>query len=251
MRSGRTSLAALLFLGLFTGKSALAQPDESAVSTAKETSAEVRAFELFKQSDVEYRAGRFRQAARLLEESYRLSPEPVLLYNLAKAYEGLGEFERALATYDRYLKAEHDVKDRGAIEQRMNVLRRTIEERRALDKARKERDRPRPERAPRPERKPSAVPWVIAGAGAIGLVVGGVLFAQARSRRDDAASERDATRAATIDAEAQDLNFAANITLGAGAVVLLAGGTWGVVDIATAGRDTRQGATGIAFAGRF
>src|SRR4051794_1613167 len=52
-----------------------------------------------------YRAGRFQEAIEHFQKAYELKPEPVLLYNVARAYEGLGELKRALEGYRAYLSA--------------------------------------------------------------------------------------------------------------------------------------------------
>ena len=82
-----------------------------------------RAAELFEASAEAYRTGGFAEAARLLEEAYALHPLPVILYNLARAYESDGEYARAIQAYERYLADDPDASDRGAIERRIETLR--------------------------------------------------------------------------------------------------------------------------------
>ena len=48
-------------------------------------------------------AGRFANAVAAFEESYRLRPVAVVLFNLAGAYSRLGRHQQAIATYERYL----------------------------------------------------------------------------------------------------------------------------------------------------
>lgn len=48
-------------------------------------------------------AGRFANAVAAFEESYRLRPAAVVLYNLASAYTRMGRHQQAIATYERYL----------------------------------------------------------------------------------------------------------------------------------------------------
>ena len=48
-------------------------------------------------------AGRFANAVVAFEESYRLRPAAVVLYNLASAYTRMGRHQQAIATYERYL----------------------------------------------------------------------------------------------------------------------------------------------------
>lgn len=76
--------------------------------------------------------------------------------------------------------------------------------------------------------------WVLLGAGAAGLVAGGVLGALAlgaRSDRDAAcptASRCDLAEAASLDARYRDEALAANVALGVGGAAVLAAVTWWV-----------------------
>src|SRR6185436_17537640 len=80
-----------------------------------------RALALFEKSDKAYKAGKFEQAVKLLQEAYGLYPEPILLYNLGRAQEGLGDVSGAVESYERYLKDAKQIKDRGAIERRVET----------------------------------------------------------------------------------------------------------------------------------
>src|SRR5215212_10871269 len=93
-----------------------------------DSEAEARALQLFEQSADRYRQGRFREAVELLQEAYRLSPEAVLLYNLGRAYEGLGDTAGALDAYTRYLAADPNAADRASIESRVATLKRQLDE---------------------------------------------------------------------------------------------------------------------------
>jgi len=53
-----------------------------------------------------YRAGDYGRAAQLLERAYKIQPVSALLYNLAKAYEKLGDEEKAADLYSRYAAAD-------------------------------------------------------------------------------------------------------------------------------------------------
>src|SRR5262245_55119117 len=80
----------------------LVAPNAPAQARARDKSASsqaTKARELFKKSEESYRAGRFQEAVDLLTEAYQLDPNPVLLYNLARAYEGLGDTPKAIESY--------------------------------------------------------------------------------------------------------------------------------------------------------
>lgn len=50
-------------------------------------------------------AARYQEAALALERSRALREVPVVLYNLALAYRGLGQYRKAVGLFDRYLEA--------------------------------------------------------------------------------------------------------------------------------------------------
>lgn len=58
---------------------------------------------LFERALVELDARRYTPAVLLLEESYRLNPVPVALYNLALAHRALGHHHAAIEHFERYL----------------------------------------------------------------------------------------------------------------------------------------------------
>src|SRR5437879_9782490 len=85
----------------------------------RQTSDERRAYDLFKESEASYRAGRLDEAAEKLRQAYVIHPTPILLYNLARALEGLGDKPGAIQSYRQYLRDETGVTDRGSIERRI------------------------------------------------------------------------------------------------------------------------------------
>ena len=89
------------------------------------TAQHAQAVDLFQQSRAAYRDGHFKEAADLLQRAYAVEPAPILLYNLARAYEGLGDLPHAIDAYQRYLKESPDAKDRGATEERIRTLTRS------------------------------------------------------------------------------------------------------------------------------
>lgn len=58
---------------------------------------------LFERALAELDARRYTPAVLLLEESYRLNPVPVALYNLALAHRALGHHHAAIEHFERYL----------------------------------------------------------------------------------------------------------------------------------------------------
>lgn len=69
---------------------------------------------------------RYVDALAAFEESYRLRPSPVALYNVAIAQRGLGRIREAIATFERYLEAPERGIDRArlaSIRAELNALR--------------------------------------------------------------------------------------------------------------------------------
>lgn len=190
-----------------------------------------RAKILFDQGAEAYRAGEFTKAIELLEEAHRLSNEPVLLFNLAKAHEGKGDLVAAVDAYERYLRDAKDVPDRRAIEGRVETLKGQIAGNEALRKRADEERRKREQAERDAERSPSPVPWVIAGVGAAGLAVGGVLAALAKNREDGVKKADEHVEATALLHEGERLAIGANVSFAVGGALLVAGVIWGIVDV--------------------
>lgn len=192
---------------------------------------EAKAGQLFDKAEVEYQAGHFQAAIDLLLEAQRIAPDAVLDYNLARAYEGLGNLEASLASYKAYLVADPQSKDRGAVEARIKTIEAQLAER-----AKKEADAknppPRKDEPPKEPGRPSALPWLLAGAGVLtvgaGAVLGGLSLARSSDAEDPATSGVDAV---ALHEEASDFALQANILFGVGGAIAVAGTIWGIVNV--------------------
>ena len=206
--------------------------------------AEERALELARAAHERYRAGDAAAAVELLLEARRVHSEPILLYNLARAYEATGELQRARAAYRRYLDEDPDATAAGAVRARIHAIDAELEERRRLA-ADAEAMRQRAER----RRDPSAAPWLVGAGGLAALGAGAVAGAIALSRRDEAlASEVHDTRVGLYE-EARDLATVANVFYAVGAAVALTGLVWGIIDAviaAQSGGPIGRAASGMA-----
>jgi tetratricopeptide (TPR) repeat protein len=203
---------------------------------------QARAAELFNKGAEAYRRGDFPQAIALLLEARSLDPQPVLLYNLGRAYEDSGDVDAAIATFTKYLDEDPKAVDRGAIEQRVSRLKRQRDERIALEKQRDEErqradaekaDRERQERESavlvRPSR--SVAPYIVAGVGVAGLATG-VVFGLVSKSKHDSASSATTSQVDAIDQQDTAKSFATISTVSfiAGAVLVAAGATWWFLD---------------------
>src|SRR5688500_2507730 len=180
--------ATLLALALSISTIARAQEQEPGDDGRRE-----RAMHLFEESRTHYDAGRFDTAAELLAEAYDLQPDPILLYNMARAYESGGRVQEAIDAYERYLSDAGNVRDRGAIETRLATLRDQLEREEELDR-RDEDEEPAPVPPDNPDRIEPA-PWIILGIGVVGIGAGivlGVLSQDAHAQAGEATIHRDA-----------------------------------------------------------
>jgi tetratricopeptide (TPR) repeat protein len=198
---------------------------------------------LFERSEAAYRAGRFAEAADLLVEAYRLKKEPILLYDLARAYEGLGDLPRAIATYERYLAAAPLAKNRDGIVQRIATLRAQVREREELERRYRaeraaldaEQARSRYRAAEDNRSALTLPPKLTIAAGAATLLVGGALGLLALSQQSTArnfnTTQRDAEAAL---GDARTFATGANTCFIAGGVLVAGGFVWLLVARRTA-----------------
>jgi tetratricopeptide (TPR) repeat protein len=177
-----------------------------------------RAVELYESSTHALRSGEFELAVRQLHEAYELSPQPVLLEAIGRAYEGLGDVPHAIEHYEEYLEADPDARDRGEIEGRLEELR--LQQRQAEG-----RPLPPPPPAPRgPDQTGPLVGWTLIGLGGASLVAGGVLAGVAAS--DHSTSTQPSTTqvdALAAHGRAADMGTVATVLLAAGGALGMAG----------------------------
>jgi len=217
-----------------------------------------RALKLFEHSDKAYKAGKFEKAAELLREAYGLYPEPLLLYNLGRAQEGLGDARGAMESYEKYLKDAKEIKDRGAIERRIATLKAQLdkqeqeaqqraeeEKRRAEEEERRKREEEERRKNPPPppdDRTPMEKygAWITMGGGGL-LAVTGVYFGiRASSTHDDAVATPIQRDAAELQASAERSAKVANVLFVVGGLAIAGGVAWKVYQWKTSSSSTAQ-----------
>jgi tetratricopeptide (TPR) repeat protein len=194
--------------------------------------------DLAKRSADAYRRGDFKEAITLLDEAIAIDPQPVLYFNRGRAQEGLGNTDEAIKSYETYLEKDPNTRDRGAIEQRVATLKKQQEERVALEKAKAEqaqRDREGPPPStptppPEPPRKRSIGPYIVMGAGVVGLAAGAVFGVTALGSKDDAKSEPIQRNAIDLRDDAESSATLSTVFFIVGGVLLAGGATWWVLD---------------------
>lgn len=152
--------SAVLLLSLGLAFAPLRVSAQAAAPTADEKAANLkRAEELYRNGERLYTEGSYESAILAFQESYELSKEPQLLYNIGNAHERLGDFANSRRYLDQY-RAFAPEKEREALSRRIQAL-----DQRQREKEQKERDaaaanqaNPQPNPQPNPVTAPPANP---------------------------------------------------------------------------------------------
>jgi tetratricopeptide (TPR) repeat protein len=106
-----------------------------------------------------YKGADYNRAVELLQRAYEIRQVPALLYNMAKAYDKLGDVEHAYDTYRRYAdSADPDPKLKAKAESRLAVLEDVRRKKAATARSMEPRSEPRPAQVePRSEPRPAEV----------------------------------------------------------------------------------------------
>ncbi|HVY39471.1 MAG TPA: tetratricopeptide repeat protein [Polyangia bacterium] len=110
----------MTFLASFLALAAPARADDAA--TARE---------LFTQGNTFYDLGQFDKAIDAWQRGYQLKNDPGFLYNIGQAYRTMGDAEKAIFFYKRYLINAPKAKNRAEVEQKIEALQKQIDERQA------------------------------------------------------------------------------------------------------------------------
>lgn len=95
---------------------------------------------LFESATAEFNLGHYEKAASMYEDVYKITLEPVLLYNIAQARRLGGDLEKAIFFYKGYLRAQPQAKNRLEVQRRIADLEVAVEA--------KKRSQERPPNAP-------------------------------------------------------------------------------------------------------
>lgn len=71
---------------------------------------------------VHFKAKRYADAIAEFNKAYRIAPNPVLVFNMARAFEELKEYDSAVEFYQRYLDMQPEATDRAAVEDAIRTL---------------------------------------------------------------------------------------------------------------------------------
>lgn len=104
-----------------------AQAPADAAPAEKQLTAQEQAAVYFEKGRAFFKAKDYRSAAEQFQAAYNLDPVPILLYNMARAAEEMGDPEKAIVHYQSYLKRiGPDAEDRGEVQRRIRVMEKTI-----------------------------------------------------------------------------------------------------------------------------
>jgi len=122
--------AALVFL------LAAALPDTAAAQEADAEQTKTANAKLhFERGREHYESGEFRKAANEFELSYDLSGKAALLYNIGRCYEALGEKEKAISYYRKYLSESPDAADWDEVNAHVEEMEDDLEEKEPAKKS--------------------------------------------------------------------------------------------------------------------
>jgi tetratricopeptide (TPR) repeat protein len=206
--------------------------------------------------------GEFEKAIELAQEAYSIRGDAQLLHNIARAHEALGNLDRAIEHYRRYLAAP-EAKNLDVVKGRILALETQLGERLRLEGERLEakgerepartayrkylatlptardraeierriRDLGRPLPARRVDTRPAEArtnPWplVTMGAGMLVLGAGGVFAVLSRNKYDDAENARDGEQTVALTEDGDRYTDFANVAFVAGGVIVAGGVTW-------------------------
>lgn len=90
-----------------------------------------KARELFTQGNTFFDLGQFDKAISAWQQGYQLKNDPGFLYNIGQAYRTMGDAEKAIFFYKRYLINAPKAKNKSEVEQKIEILQKQLEERHA------------------------------------------------------------------------------------------------------------------------
>ena len=85
---------------------------------------------MFEAATAEFNLGHYEKAASMYEEIYKVTLEPVLLYNIAQAHRLGGDFDKAVFFYKGYLRAQPQAMQPPEVQKRIAELELAIEAKR-------------------------------------------------------------------------------------------------------------------------
>lgn len=120
---------------------------------------------------VDFKQKRYREALKRFIRVYRLQPHPNLIYNMARSFEELKEYQNAAEYYQKYLKIEPDSPDRAQIEITIETMEKLAQ-------------KPSPNQQHQEQFLTKRMAWSGVAMGSI-MIVGGAMFGVRALNRTD------------------------------------------------------------------
>lgn len=118
----RQAQAALLCASLLGASTVHAGGRAAAPEAAAEDPSRVAARRAYEKGVEYFRQKRFGDAVREFNKAYRLDPNPVLVFNMARAFEELKDYGPAIEFYRKYLAMAPQAEDRRQVEETIRTL---------------------------------------------------------------------------------------------------------------------------------
>jgi tetratricopeptide (TPR) repeat protein len=228
-----------------------------------------RASELNAQAMTAYELGEYDKSAALLKQAYEVVAEPDILYNLARAYRSLKQYDKAIDAYKTYLRKKPGTPYKAGVQKMIAEL----EELQAAQEQSNQKPPtdmvPAPPQATQPAgaAAPSVpspqeegwyddvVAWSLAGAGVVGLGLGVWMHVSANGLESDLATAPETDKQGIRDT-INSRRTIGTIGLIAGGALLAGGVVKFIITGAHAGAEAAHaeifiGAGTIGVAGRF
>ncbi len=243
---------------------------EPALRAFEEENPDARARELYENGVILYKEGRYEDAIAAWREAWRLSRRPALLYNIANAQERLGQWKEALETLNRY-RAFARASEREALDRRIRNLERRLGASAAgevtggagnptgVSAAAANEEAPGKEeggavassrdKEPSGARPSKTAPWLLVGAGAVGLGAGGYFGVRALDQnaklRESCIGDEDGglvcpAESLSLLENRRTYALAADLGFAMGSAALIGGLTWLILPSRSKGRDALQ-----------
>lgn len=116
-------VAAALVVGTLAVASQSAAAQDVPLANSGESAADEEARQEFEAGRQAYEHGRFAKAADHFQRAYQLSARTQLLFNVARAADSDGQYERAVQAYTRYIELMQDAENREFAVARLQRLR--------------------------------------------------------------------------------------------------------------------------------
>lgn len=207
-----------------------AAAQESAASDVAPTVSIPRARALFEAGSVAVEEGDYENAFRYFTESYELSAEPRMLFNLGSCSERMQRSEDALGFYRQFLAEVPEAQNRQFVEGRIRALEAVIAESEAQSQAQSQAQAQAQAEAIEAQRaldggsaplghdgEPQGTPasaWVLLGGGVAAVVGGGVLLATGAAKRAELDDAPEGAPFAEFDGHASSANLQTGLGIG-------------------------------------